>query len=1260
LGNSFHTPELRWQTTWRKVNPAPSPVKEKIPKKFIKAPMPSETNGVFDFHDFHLDSQERLFLYRGERVDLTPKAFNTLLFFVKNSGRLLTKGELMSALWPDSHVAEPNLTVTIRMVRKALGQAQNGNPSENEKPYIETIPKKGYRFVADLSYHGEESRLIQVPHPEEKSQIGLLAPLRQYREWLLIIGIVAAVATILDLALAHPQRVQLLRDVGAALVAVMSLWLYTNTSARPVRNNSGAAQAAAFRGLLSFESTDANRFYGRDIEVAAIVDLITHSEFRFGVLHGDSGCGKTSLLKAAVMPALEAKGYLAVYCRSYSDPVTALVAECQRRSRVNCAKGEAAFDYLRRIGQKTDQGIVVICDQFEEFYINLVAKEQRAPFLQLVSDCHNAFDLPIKFLFGIRSDFLYLIAAAFDEWVPETLLASKRYHLQNFDEDQAAEVIERSVQRANWPFEPGLSHKIARELSVRGTVLPSELQIVGEQLQNNRIFTLEQYRSAGGREQLVHSYLEDVLKMASDQQAAQLVLRCLISDEDTRLTLPVAEIEKRVQRSPKTIASILDLFVKMRLIHEIQDEGPWRYELMHEYLIERINQTTGKVMDATQRANRYLRQYLSGYVADKSTRIPITRLWFIRRYSDLQNDERQRELMKKSLVRGLLQAAISAVLLSALVVSTAAWLSVTESWEGIRLADGHTDAVHRAVFSPDGRLLVSCGEDGKVIVWDFARRQRIATLLGHTGWVNALAFSPDGKWFATGGYDHKVIVWNAVTFKIRSILTEHNGIIGGLAFSPDGRLMASSASGSKPQTILWDTGRWEKEFEIPAMTSDFGATLFAKNDIFLFPSRSSAWDLTTQHPSPGFNSAWGGTWAALSPDNRFMVALDAGGQVRFVDLIRNELLAEYKVHQDNGRAVAYSPNGLLVATGAENIILWDAITRRKIVSLSYPSSIWSLAFSPDGRWLVSTHGDGSILVWDPTEHQLIANLNEHSGAVRAVAYSHDGKHIASGGEDDSVIIWNIETKQKEAVLIGHKNKVVAVAFLPDGSLVSTAWDGETISWDVSRRTPKWKAQDQSNDLCLTVSPDGRWVVTREAVYSSTDGKIVAQISVYSWSTTFSSDGRWLIYQSTTTGHLAVRDTRDWRIIDDQDGAKSDIVAVSSSPDSKFVVTGEDEGNVRLWQLNPLRELAALGRHSARVKSVAFSPDGKQVASAGDDHVINLWDVRGRRLVTQIGTHAAPVLSIAFSPDGKHLVSGEHDNSVRLYTRHRSLWGHQLD
>ena len=100
--------------------------------------------------------------------------------------------------------------------------------------------------------------------------------------------------------------------------------------------------------------------------------------------------------------------------------------------------------------------------------------------------------------------------------------------------------------------------------------------------------------------------------------------------------------------------------------------------------------------------------------------------------------------------------------------------------------------------------------------------------------------------------------------------------------------------------------------------------------------------------------------------------------------------------------------------------------------------------------------------------------------------------------------------------------------------------------------------------------------------------------------------------------------------------------------------------VRLWTINPLRQVALLGRHSSRIKSVAFSPDGKGVASAGDDNAIRLWDVNRGGLIALVGTHTKPVLSVSYAPDGKRIVSGEHDSSVRLYTRRRSLWGYQLD
>src|SRR5947207_13755041 len=115
-----------------------------------------------------------------------------------------------------------------------------------------------------------------------------------------------------------------------------------------------------------------------------------------------------------------------------------------------------------------------------------------------------------------------------------------------------------------------------------------------------------------------------------------------------------------------------------------------------------------------------------------------------------------------------------------------------------------------------------------------------------------------------------------------------------------------------------------------------------------------------------------------------------------------------------------------MATGAENVVLWDAIARKKIVRLDYPSIIWSLVFSPDGRWLLSTHGAGSIVIWDPIEHERVGNHKEHIGAIRPVTYSHDGKFMASGGEDDSIIVWDVERQHMEAVLIGHRSNISGV------------------------------------------------------------------------------------------------------------------------------------------------------------------------------------------------------------------------------------------
>jgi WD40 repeat protein/serine/threonine protein kinase len=1023
-------------------------------------------------------------------------------------------------------------------------------------------------------------------------------------------------------------------------------------------------KGTAFRGLLPFQEADRDRFYGREMEILSLFDLVSHSEFRFGVLFGESGCGKTSLVRAGLVPRLWEEGYVPIYCRSYKDPLAALLEECRRQSGIEHREQEPPIIYLHRVTKELNGELVIICDQFEEFFINFRAEEERKPFVSFVAECYHTANLPVKFLLSMRSDFLYLISLEFSRLIPEPLTNSRLYHLRNFNEDQAVEIIDRSARRANLNFEAGLSRQVAKDLAENGSVLPSELQIIGEQLQNKRIFTLQEYRRAGGKEPLVHSFLEDVIQASGDQEGAQLLLHSLISEENTKLSLSIDEITKRAQRSRDRIEQILKLFVQVRLIREIQEEEPWRYELMHEYLIEKINQLTGKVINAVQRANRLLRQYLSSYSVDRRTRIPLDKLWTIHRHSDLKRGKREQELLRKSLRWELLKAGAAVLLLSMAAAIIAAFLSVSEEWEEVRLSDGHTAGVRRLVFSPNGRLLVSVGEDAKVIVWDFARRRRLATFTDHTDVVSTVAFSPDEKWIATGSDDSTIIIWDTARLEKVAVLRGHRGRIGGLGFSPDGRFLISRSQ-DEDRTFVWEAVGWKKVRELPTVSSSY-YIFFSSDGRFIINPSGKAWSLATgEQVKDAFEPIAEGIYAAaLHQETMRIVGVNPNGVVYFLDMEKRKTLGSYPAYQDNGRAAAFSPDGRLAATGADRIILWDAIAQTKLAQLEHPAIVWSLAFSPDGRWLVSAHGDGAILVWDVAERKRVANFNEHDGSVGTVAFSRDGKRIASASSDRSLIIWNAESRQKEAVLLGHNAPIVAAAFSPDGrSIASTDFEGTIIFWDVARQEPRWALRKSEHPLlsagrCLAVSPDGRWIATTSLVYDSSDGHPVAQSPGHVYGTAFSPDGRRLVGRSDD-GFL-LWDTERWLLLQILKLKGMNPLKINYSPDGKWLVTGDQNGTVRLWAADPLREEALLGQHAAWVKAVAFSPDGRQVASASDDKTIALWDVGRRSLITRIGSHTAPVLSVAFSPDGRRLASGEQDTSVRIHTRHRTLWGYRLD
>jgi WD40 repeat protein len=646
-----------------------------------------------------------------------------------------------------------------------------------------------------------------------------------------------------------------------------------------------------------------------------------------------------------------------------------------------------------------------------------------------------------------------------------------------------------------------------------------------------------------------------------------------------------------------------------------------------------------------------------------------------KRYSSaaelLDDLERAHHRLESRTARRVAEWSVIAVILAVAVAAIAAVLSVNETWEERILRDGHSAAVREAVFSPDGRRLVSCGEDGRIIVWDFVRRERMATLSGR--FARRLVFSRDGTWFASAGTDGTINIWDSVRVARLRVLREHRSEVGALSLSPDGTLLAS---GSPDRVVLWNTHTWRivREWRGQGL---FGNFVFSP-DLRQVLSSNQLSVYTVDRDEPRIGDSASSNWLALSPDSASLAAIDSRGNLTFYrfpragDLTGPRLIARLGAHQDHGRSVAYSPDGRFVASAAEDIILWDAVSHEKLARFEPPAIVWSVAFSPDGRWLVSTHADGALLVWDVAERERAANLSAHAGAVRAVAFSPDGLRIASAGDDRSVIVWDVESARKRAVLAGHTTRVTGAGYSRDPRadvLVSMDQRGLTIVWDLAKKQPRLLIPPPRSlpGYTAVLSPRGDLMATSLGVYSAGDGHCLigfhgqdeawhyAQV----YGAAFSPDGR-RVAIVTTAGWVMLWDVLSGQLLDSFQVANTHQIAVDFSRDGQRLVTGEDEGAIRLWSASPLRQIAVIGRHAARVKAVAFSPDGSRVISAGDDKMIALWDVARAKLQMRIGTHATPVYSIAFSPDGKRLVSGEHDGSVRVYSRQRTLWGYRIE
>ncbi|KAJ2929070.1 hypothetical protein H1R20_g8021, partial [Candolleomyces eurysporus] len=344
-------------------------------------------------------------------------------------------------------------------------------------------------------------------------------------------------------------------------------------------------------------------------------------------------------------------------------------------------------------------------------------------------------------------------------------------------------------------------------------------------------------------------------------------------------------------------------------------------------------------------------------------------------------------------------------------------------------------------------------------------------------------------------------------------------------------------------------------------------------------------------------------------------------------------------------SVAFSPNSKYIVSGLWNgvIQLWSAQTGQAVLEpmTGNSHSVKSVAFSPNGKYIVSGSLDSTVRVWDAqTGKPALQPMTGHGSIIRSVAFSPDGKYIASGSDDKTIRLWDAQTGQPVLEpILGHSDHVSSVAFSPDSKYIVSGSDDKTIRlWDAQTGQPVLEPMTCHSNYVWSVafSPEGKYIVSGSA-----------DNTIRLW--------------DAQTGQPALEPMIDntIRVWDAQTGQQAlepitghgeYVTSVAFSSDGRYIASGSADETIRIWDADTGQPaLEPMTGHEDHVKSAAFSPDGKYIVSGSADKTIRLWDAQtGQPVFKPMTGHSDYVTSVAFSSDGNHIASGSDDNTIRLW------------
>ena len=1069
------------------------------------------------------------------------------------------------------------------------------------------------------------------------------------------------------------------------------------------RDDAPALGLCPYKGLNYFDEADADLFVGREMLTNKLVERVlsltsgsSPQPQRFLAVVGASGSGKSSLVRAGLLPALRwntaSADWQVHILTPTAHPLESLATSLTHGS-VSVSATTILMDDLardsrslhlfakRKLGSENGSRLLLVVDQFEEVFALCRMEEEKASFIGNLLTAAFEADAPTSVVITLRADFYAHCANYFQL---REALASHQEYIGAMSSDELRRTIEEPARRGRWEFEPGLVDLLLHDVGNEPGALPllSHALLETWQRRRGRMMTLGGYASSGGVRGAIAETAESVFtdQFTQEQQiiARRIFLRLTeLSEEsattaDTRRRATFDELILKPEEATTTHA-VLKALADARLIMTSEDSA----EVAHEALIREWPTLRGWLEDnreglrlhrqLTETAQEWYSLERSPDMLYRGARLAQVRDWANSHVEDLNSLEREFlnasvEFSEREIAEDEAQRQRE--------LESAQKLAETEKQSATRLRI--RNRVITAVGVLATILAVIAGLFGIQSKADFTRAeaQRLAaeadSLKLNNGDLNIVAlltirslnlqYSPAG---------------DAVLTSLSSLETPprefkgHTDFIFGVAISPDGKYLAT---GSTDKTVrLWDLATGKTVHILSGHTADVGGVAFSPDGKYVASaSRDNTarlWNVVTGQTIRVFSAPAGIDYVSFSPDGEYVVGTGPDSAALIWDVATGKIVHLLTDHADLLSRVAYSPDGKYILTGSgdNTARLWDAMTGSEVrVFSGHNHGVTAVAFSPDGKY-IATGDDPVVRLWDITTGRVVREFLGHQAWVSGIVFSPDGRLLLTGSADRTARLWDLATGRTIRIFGGHADFVQDVTFSKDGNLVATVGNDKIARvWNL--QAPPEGMQFIGHGGAVgqaSFSPDGRQVVTASEdgtarIWDRTTGQTVMILNGHSGvvrSAVFSPDGKMVL---TTSDDKTARlwDATTGKELRLFEGHTDTVYRGVFLPDGKSLITTSWDNTARVWDIETGQTILIYrNQDSAHVNRIALSPDGKTVATSSDDGTARIWDPKtGKDLMVfkQRFTDREGVTGIGFSPDGKYLVTGSYEGEIPVW------------